>query len=124
MACDVQSVQTNADPFLAVSEKQLLAMEVYLLCVIANMSCTAQSLVTASSCYAECMSHKSLQAAIVYLLCSISAGGGIVGSVNPVYTGVAPPAAPAFPLVGALYTPDDNTLPIQAWTPGVGWHDI
>lgn len=123
MACDVQTVQTNADPFLAVSEKQLLAMEVYLLCVIANMSCTAQSLVTASACYADCMSHKSLQAAIVYLLCQISAGSGGLGAAQ-MYTGIAPPVAPTDPTKAAIFYPDDNTLPMQAWTPGVGWHDI
>lgn len=55
---------------------------------------------------------------------TIAGGSGPGGSVNPVYTGAAPPAAPAFPLEGALFTPDNNTLPLQAWTPGVGWHEI
>lgn len=50
---------------------------------------------------------------------TIDLGG--VATTNPVYTGAAPPAAPDFPLQGALFTPDADGAPLQKWIPGTGW---
>lgn len=63
-----------------------------------------------------------LAAKLAYWTEQVAAGGGGGGvTVNPVYTGAAPPAAPALPLQGALFTPDADGAPLQKWIPGTGW---
>lgn len=82
---------------------------------------TPAALASASNCYTCYMSGKGLLGAMVYLLNAIGGGGATPSNVNPIYTGVAPPAAPGFPLQGALYVPDNDALPFQVWIPGTGW---
>lgn len=81
VACDPQSITTDARCFTCLGEKSLVAMQVYLLGQIllaadpmADIS--PQALATASRCYLGCMSGKGLIAAQVYLLCQIAGGGG------------------------------------------------
>lgn len=53
----------------------------------------------------------------------IDGGGGGGGSVNPIYTGSAPPAAPDFPNQGAWFYPNPATGgPNQSWSvPDQSW---
>lgn len=69
------------------------------------------------------LSEQEFWAASLATMCLIkdNIGGGGGGSTNPVYTGAAPPAAPAFPLQGAIFTPDADGDPLQKWIPGTGW---
>lgn len=102
-------------------------MMVYLLAAILKeeqpmADITPQAIATASACY-NCVSAKNLYAEIVFLLCQLSSGGGPGATTNPIYTGAAPPAAPAFPLLGALFTPDADAR-LQKWIPGTGWVEI
>lgn len=57
--------------------RELLAMQVYLLCQWINeldsdMKCDCNTLKQNSACYTECMSQTQMQAAILYLLCTIA----------------------------------------------------
>lgn len=72
------------------------------------------------------LSEQEFMAENINLLCQLVAGGGGGGStVNPVYTGAAPPAAPAFPAQGAFFVPDNAVLPIQTWNPtAAAWRDV
>lgn len=81
--CTPQAVEADSTCFRCIPEKDLAAMQVYLLCQILQqfkpaMDCSAQSLRDASSCYRCKLSGKELYAAMVYLLCQIlnNLGGG------------------------------------------------
>lgn len=81
--CTPQAVATDSTCFRCLPEKDLAAMQVYLLCQILQqynpaMICTPQSLRDASTCYRCELSGKELYAAQVYLLCQIlnNLGGG------------------------------------------------
>lgn len=127
MPSDAPALATDASCFTCQGEKQLQGMMVYLLAQqwlalnpMADISPAA--IAAASNCYTCYLSGKGLLGAAVYLLNEILAGGGGGGATtNPVYTGAAPPAAPAFPLQGALFVPDNDALPFQVWIPGTGW---
>ena len=93
---------------------------VYLLNQIAGGTMTKEQVEANSACW--CFTGITYNRVVAYLLAQIAAGGGGGGgSTNPVYTGAAPPAAPAFPLQGALFTPDADGAPLQKWIPGTGW---
>lgn len=123
---DAPTIATDASCFTCQGEKTLLGMAVYLLAqqlqsIDPMADISAPAIAAASNCYTCYMSGKGLLGAMVYLLANGSGGGPPVAATNPVYTGVAPPAAPAFPLQGALYVPDNDALPFQVWIPGIGW---
>lgn len=70
---EVQAYADETSAFQGVSEKMLVAMEVYLLWLIANPGGTVTQadiveLQDASKCLANCMSEKQLLAAVVVLL--------------------------------------------------------
>lgn len=75
------------------------------------------------------LSPQEFYAENLNLLCQlldlITTGGGGGATTNPVYTGVAPPAAPAFPAQGAFFVPDNSALPLQTWDVNLlAWRDV
>lgn len=128
MPSDAPTIATEASCFTCQGEKALLGMQVYLLSQLWKANAPMADIDPAviaqqSNCYTCYMSGKGLLGASVYLLNQIllGGGGGIPITVNQIYTGAAPPAAPAFPLQGALFVPDNDALPFQVWIPGTGW---
>lgn len=126
MASDAPTIATEASCFTCQGEKILTGMSVYLLAQLLKASdpmadISPAAIATASNCYTCYMSGKGLLGAMVYLLSQITGGGGGGALTNPIYTGAAPPAAPAFPLQGALFVPDNDADPFQVWIPGTGW---
>lgn len=52
-------------------------------------------------------------------------GGGGGGGSTQVYTGAAPPAAPANPAIAAVFYPTNDALPLQAWNVTTqAWRDV
>lgn len=128
MPSDAPTIATEASCFTCQGEKALLGMQVYLLSQLWKANAPMADIDPAviaqqSNCYTCYMSGKGLLGASVYLLNQIlqGGGGGIPITVNEIYTGAAPPAAPAFPLQGAIFTPDADGQPLQKWIPGTGW---
>lgn len=121
---EVQVIADDASCVVAcVSEKQLLAMAVYLLFNQVNpgvpmTKAEIQTLTDESSCIAQCMSHKMLLAAMVQLL--FEGGGGGAGSKQLYSGGAAPPAAPDNPAEANLWYSNDTTQPFQTWN-GASW---
>lgn len=119
---DAPTLATDASCFTCQGEKQLQGMMVYLLAqqwlaLNPMADITPAALAAASNCYTCYMSGKGLLGASVYLLNEILAGGGGGGGAIQVYTGAAPPAAPADPTRAALFYPTGGGA-VQQWDIG------
>src|SRR5512143_11177 len=104
MPSDAPTIATEASCFTCQGEKALLGMQVYLLSQLWKANAPMADIDPAviaqqSNCYTCYMSGKGLLGASVYLLNQILLGGG--GGAIQVYTGAAPPAAPADPTKAA-----------------------
>lgn len=127
--CSPQTIATDSTCFRCIPEKDLAAMQVYLLCQILQNSnpmadCSPQAIRDASSCFRCSLSGKELYAAMVYLLCQIldTGGGGGGGGATPgvlwIYWEAAhvddnPPANPTFAYMRRFLNGDPPVI----WNP-------
>lgn len=121
--CTVQGIADNATCFRCVPEKDLAAMQVYLLCQILQqynqtMDCSVQAILDASSCIRCSMSGKELYAAMVYLLCQIADSAGAVGG-GSVRHGIGAPVGVNPGTTTVQYT--DDLTGIQYTYSGGNW---
>lgn len=132
MACDPQTIITDAKAFGGQSEPRLLGMMVYLLGqwlkqLNPSADVTPQALSNAAECYTCGLTWKGLYGAMVYLLCLIEAqGGGGGGGGFPLATGSGSPQGVVTPAGigqryfdttgGVFYTNTDGT--VNGWRVG------
>lgn len=75
VSCVPNDLAANAACLTALNSEQLLAVQVSLLCSIANMDCDPQTLASDAACLTA-IDPFTLQAISVFLLCSIANTGG------------------------------------------------
>lgn len=121
--CNVQAVENDAKCFTCLPEKQLIAMQTYLLAQLwlaqnPMADITPQALLDGSKCFRDCFNYKQLYGAMVYLLCQITGGGGAgSGSNDLVANSFAdrPATAPDATKAGQITYRDMS--PSQTWDP-------
>lgn len=124
--CTVQGIADNATCFRCVPEKDLAAMQVYLLCQILQqlnptMDCSPQGIRDASSCIRCALSGKELYAAMVYLLCQILDNATTGGGFDYLIIRNAPtlPEPPPTDQTKVWFLTFRSGLPGRVWDPTV-----